>query len=413
LTNEAIRPFKHFLLLMRSGLAGFLILLASPAAWAVDPSPHVSQYGQQAWKVRDGLLPSEVMAIARTVDSASAWVGMEFSGAGLRLQQLKHLGRQEPGTGHQAFYIDLGPGKYRFHVIACNNDGVWNEEGASLNFVITPAWYQTTWFRVLFVAIAPLAVWVVFRLRVRQIVRTMNLRFDERLAERTRIARDLHDTLLQTIQGSKLVADDALDPSTDSDRVRRAVEQLSVWLARATQESRAALNSLHMSTLERNDLAAAFRRAIDECRLQNSMASSFSLVGEPQEMHPIVRDEVYRIGYEAIRNACLHSHAGQLWVELTYSTDLTLRIRDDGVGMDAELAGSGREGHFGLRGMRERAARIAGDLEIESSAAGTRVELIVPGGLIYSNATARRKNLRATVRALLRKLGLSHDPKES
>jgi signal transduction histidine kinase/ligand-binding sensor domain-containing protein len=320
---------------------------------------------------------------------------------------------QEPGTRRQAFYTDLRPGKYRFHVTACNNDGVWNSEGASLDFVITPAWYQTAWFRVLCVAIALLAVWVIFRLRVRQIASAMNARFDERLAERTRIARDLHDTFLQTIQGSKLVADDALDPSTDPDRMRRAVEQLSAWLGRATQEGRAALNSLRMSTLERNDLAAAFRRAIDECRLQNSMEASFSVAGESQEMHPIVRDEVYRIGYEAIRNACVHSHASHLWVELTYSTDLTVRIRDDGVGMNAELAARGKEGHFGLRGMRERAARIAGDLQIESSAAGTRVELTVPGGIIFSNATSARKGLWAKVQALLRKRGLSNDSNQS
>jgi signal transduction histidine kinase len=313
---------------------------------------------------------------------------------------------QEPGTRRQAFYTDLRPGKYRFHVIACNNDGVWNEEGASLNFIILPAWYQTTWFRVLCAVFALLTVWVLFRLRVRRIAKAMNARFDERLAERTRIARDLHDTFLQTIQGSKLVADDALEPSTDPVRMRRAVEQLSIWLGRATQEGRAALNSLRLSTLERNDLAAAFRRAVEECRIQNPMETSFSVVGELQEMHPIVRDEVYRIGYEAIRNACVHSHASQLWVELTYSTDLTVRIRDNGVGMDAELASRGREGHFGLRGMRERATHIASDLNIESSTAGTRVELIVPGGIIYSNAGSAPQNLLAIARSVLKKLGL-------
>jgi signal transduction histidine kinase/ligand-binding sensor domain-containing protein len=313
---------------------------------------------------------------------------------------------QEPGTRRQAFYTDLRPGNYRFHVIACNNDGVWNEEGASLNFVITPAWYQTAWFRGLCVVIALLAIWVIFRLRVRQIARAMKSRFDERLAERTRIARDLHDTFLQTIQGSKLVADDALDPSADPERMRRAIEQLSVWLGRATQEGRAALNSLRMSTLERNDLAGAFRRAIEECQIHHSMEASFSVVGEPQEMHPVVRDEVYRIGYEAIRNACAHSHANNLWVELTYSTDLIVCVRDNGVGMDVGLAERSREGHFGLRGMRERAAHIASNLKIESSAAGTRVELIVPGGIIYSSETPGPQSLLAKTRSLLRKLGL-------
>ena len=325
----------------------------------------------------------------------------------------RDAGWQEPGTRRQAFYTDLRPGKYRFRVIACNNDGVWNEEGASLNFVVLPAWYQTTWFRVLCVVFALLAVWVIFRLRVRKIAKAMNARFDERLAERTRIARDLHDTFLQTIQGSKLVADDALESSTDPARMRRAVEQLSIWLGRATQEGRAALNSLRMTTLERNDLAGAFRRAVDECQLQNSMQTSFSVAGEPQEMHPIVRDEVYRIGYEAIRNACVHSRGSQLWVELTYSADLTVRVRDNGVGMEAEIAERGMEGHFGLRGMRERAARIAAKLAIESNDdAGTSVELIVPGGIIYSGASSGRPSLRKRARALLKALGLS-DAEES
>jgi signal transduction histidine kinase len=131
---------------------------------------------------------------------------------------------------------------------------------------------------------------------VRQVAKAIAARFDERLAERTRIARDLHDTFLQTVQGSKLVADSALKQSADALRMHVALEQLSMWLGRATEEGRAALNSLRTSTTEANDLAAAFQRAIEECRIENSMESSFSVVGETREMHPIVRDEVYRIG---------------------------------------------------------------------------------------------------------------------
>lgn len=116
------------------------------------------------------------------------------------------------------------------------------------------------------------------------------------IVERARIARDLHDTLLQPIQGSKQVADSALKQSTHPLRMRGALEQLSVWLGRATEEGRAALNSLGTSTTETNDLAESFRRAIEECRIENSMEGSFSVVGDTREMHPIVRDEVYRIG---------------------------------------------------------------------------------------------------------------------
>jgi signal transduction histidine kinase/ligand-binding sensor domain-containing protein len=293
---------------------------------------------------------------------------------------------QEPGTRRQAFYSDLRPGRYRFQVIACNNDGVWNESGASLDFSVAPAWYQTNWFQILCVVSGVLIVRVVYRLRVLRISRALGARFDERLAERTRMARDLHDTFLQTIQGSKLVADDALEPSTDPIRMRRAMEQLSAWLGRATQEGRAALNSLRTATTQTNDLGEALRRVTEDRLIPSSMAVTFSVVGDAREMHPIVRDEIYRIGYEAIRNACMHSAASQLEVALRYADDLALRVSDNGTGMDPAIADRGKDGHFGLQGMRERAARIGGKLTLESSSSsGTEIKLVVTAGIIFRN----------------------------
>jgi signal transduction histidine kinase/ligand-binding sensor domain-containing protein len=291
---------------------------------------------------------------------------------------------QDAGTRRQAFYTDLPPKKYRFRVMACNNDGVWNEEGATLDFSVAPAWYQMSSFRVLCALAVIFIAWAVYRLRVRQIAKTISAGFDERLAERTRIARDLHDTFLQTIQGSKLVADDALEQSTDPARMRRALEQLSAWLEQATQEGRAALNSLRTSTTQRNDLADAFRRAAENGHLPGSMEAAVSVVGNARDMHPIVRDEVYRIGYEAIRNANLHSKGNRLEVELRYAQDLTIRVRDNGIGMEPVVADHGKEGHFGLRGMRERAERIGAQLTIVSSAAsGTELTLVVPGRIVF------------------------------
>ena len=291
---------------------------------------------------------------------------------------------QDPGLRRQAFYSDLQPGSYRFHVIASNNDGVWNETGAVLDFQVAAAWYQTFWFRSLCVLAALLLLWAMYRLRIRQIAATMKTRFDERLAERTRIARDLHDTFLQTIQGSKLVADTALSPASDPAQMRPALEKLSAWLGRATEEGRAALNSLRTSATEVNDLANAFRRALDECRTHNAMESSLQVSGQTRDMHPIVRDEVYRIGYEAIRNACAHAQATRLSVELAYAQDLSLRIRDDGRGIDPDILHHGRQGHFGLLNMRERASRIMGKFSVESSVgSGTAITLTVPGGIIY------------------------------
>ena len=291
---------------------------------------------------------------------------------------------QEPGTRRQAFYTDLRPGTYRFRVIASNNDGVWNEEGAALDFVVAPAWYQTTTFLVLSVLTAVLTVWAGVQLRMRQLAHALNARFDERLAERTRLARDLHDTLLQTLQGSRMVADDALTRPDDSAGMRHAVEQLSIWLGQASTEGRAAVNSLRTSMTERNDLADAFRRAIDDCGRQSAIQASLSVTGEPREMHPVVRDEVYRIGYEAVRNACIHSAGSRLEVEITYGRDLMVRVADNGVGIDLSIADAGKEGHFGLQGMRERAARIGAKLTIASSAdSGTEIILMVPGRVIF------------------------------
>jgi signal transduction histidine kinase/ligand-binding sensor domain-containing protein len=308
-----------------------------------------------------------------------------------------------PVSAREVAYTNLPPRNYRFRVIACNSDGVWNEDGASLNFTLTPAFYQTNWFRVLCLVSGVFIVCVIYRLRVLQISRAIGARFDERLAERTRMARDLHDTFLQTIQGSKLVADDALEQSTDPIRMHRAMEQLSVWLGTATQEGRAALNSLRTATTQTNDLAEALRRATDDGLIPSSMAVTFSVVGDARKMHPIVRDEIYRIGYEAIRNASTHSGASRLEVELRYARDLTLRIDDNGSGFDPAVADRGKGGHFGLQGMRERAARIGGKLTLGSSSnSGTEIKLVVPGSIIFRNVMLVRRSLFIRIRTLFR-----------
>ncbi len=308
-----------------------------------------------------------------------------------------------PVSAREVAYTNLPPRNYRFRAIACNSDGVWNEDGASLNFTLMPSFYQTNWFRILCVVSGVFIVWVIYRLRVLQISRAIGARFDERLAERTRMARDLHDTFLQTIQGSKLVADDALEQSTDSIRMHRAMEQLSVWLATAMQEGRAALNSLRTATTQTNDLSEALRRVTEDGLIPSSMAVTFSLVGDAKEMHPIVRDEIYRIGYEAIRNACAHSGASELQVDLRYARDLTLRVGDNGTGIDPAIADRGKDGHFGLQGMRERAARIGGKLTLRSSSSsGTEIKLIVPGGILFRKTMPVRRSVFTRIRILFR-----------
>ena len=311
----------------------------------------------------------------------------------------------DAGARREAIYNNLAPGKYTFQVAAANSDGAWNNEGATLDFSVAPAWFQTKWFLGLCVLSGAVLIWAFYRLRVQQIHKSVSARFDERLAERTRMARELHDTFLQTIQGSKLVADNALKKSDDPERMRHAVEQLSVWLGQATQEGRAVLNSLRTSTTHTNDLAEAFQRATEECRLLGPTEASFSVIGDSKEMHPVVRDEIYRVGYEAIRNACTHSKGSRLEVELKYAHDLVLRVKDNGVGIDPTIGDHGKEGHFGLQGMRERVARIGGKLTIVSSAgAGTEITVNVPGGIVFREPSASPLD---KMRTILRRVGSS------
>ncbi len=129
-----------------------------------------------------------------------------------------------------------------------------------------------------------------------------------------------------------------------------------VWLGQAVQEGRAALNSLRTSTTQKNDLAEAFKRATEECQLVGSIDVSFSVTGHSKEMHPVVRDELYRVVYEAIRNACRHSRGSRLEVGLKYGRDLAVCVKDNGIGIEPAIVDHGKEGHFGLQGMRERVA---------------------------------------------------------
>ncbi len=289
-----------------------------------------------------------------------------------------------------AIYSNIPIGTRALHIRACNRNGIWDRQGAVFTITQQPFFYQTRWFIAAMFALGVLLVVMVYRLRVAQISHQMSARFDERLAERTRVARELHDTLLQTVQGSKMVADHALKNPADHTRMVRAMEQLATWLAEATEEGRAALQSLRASTTEKNDLAQAFRRALDECGRATSAEVSFSVNGDAREMHPVVRDEIYRIGYEAIRNACAHSGGDRLEVMLEYAHDLTLRVSDNGGGIDSEIVEQGKDGHFGLRGMRERAERIDSKFTLDSSPdSGTVITLVVPGRVAFHTGTSQ------------------------
>ena len=308
---------------------------------------------------------------------------------------------QEPGTRRQAFYTDLKPRKYRFRVMACNNSGVWNEEGAALDFSVAPAYYQTLWFRTLFVVVFLALLAGLYQLRVRQLAAKFNLRLEERMNERTRIARELHDTLLQNFQGllPRFQATLYMLP----ERVTEARETLEAAVDKASQaitEGRDAVKGLRLSTVEKNDLAVAVRTLGEELAVaagdQSSPTFEVAMQGTPRSLHPILRDEVYRVVAEALRNAFRHARARKIEVEIRYGEqEFKLQVRDDGTGIDPSvLSGDGREGHYGLHGMHERAKIVGGKLKVWSELdSGTEVELSIPALRAYTQPPLRLRLL--------------------
>jgi ligand-binding sensor domain-containing protein/signal transduction histidine kinase len=219
------------------------------------------------------------------------------------------------GNRRAAFYNDLSPGLYHFVVIARDPRGAWNDSGASLDFSIAPAYWQTNWFRAACVAAFVALLWALYQLRLRQIRQAFNARLEERVGERTRIARDLHDTLLQSFQGLLLRFQTAREllrtrPAEADKTLESAIDQT----AHAITEGREAVQGLRASTVERNDLARAITTLGEEIAAEGRSHASAGLrvgvEGTPRPLHPIVRDEIYRIGSEALRNAVTDRHIG-------------------------------------------------------------------------------------------------------
>ncbi len=313
------------------------------------------------------------------------------------------LDKFEPGWNevengqHAATYTNLDPGTYVFRVQGSNSDGVWNERGVSLTIVITPPWWRTGWFRVLCLIVAVALLWAAHLWRLRQLHSQFELTLDARVVERTSIARELHDTLLQSFQG--LLLRFQIVSQLLPERPIEAKEQLDNAIdraAKAVTEGRDAVQGLRASTVETNDLASAVNALGEELAADPAShgptAFRVTVEGNSRDLHPILRDEIYRITAEALRNAFRHARAQIIEVDIRYDDgQFRLRVRDDGKGIDpAVLSGHGREGHFGLAGMRERATGIGGTLAVWSEfEAGTEVELTVPAAKAYKESGRR------------------------
>jgi signal transduction histidine kinase/ligand-binding sensor domain-containing protein len=302
----------------------------------------------------------------------------------------------DAGTRRAAFYNDLPPGRYVFKVIACNSDGIWNNEGASLNFEIPPAFYQTGWFKGLCLIAAVTLLYLLYLGRMRQIASRIRVSLVAKNAERERIARELHDTLLQSTQGLVLRFQAATKQLPPDNSVRASLELVLQRADEVMTEGRDRVQDLRTADTFSRNLVESLSSVGEQLAREYKIEFSVVLDGQPQDLEPSLLEEAYAIGREALLNAFTHAQARLVELQIIYSeADFKLRCRDDGKGLDTNLLTEGRPGHFGLTGMRERARRIGAELEIWSRPnAGTELELKVPAVSAYAIRRSRFRWLR-------------------
>nr|WP_305119031.1 triple tyrosine motif-containing protein [Tahibacter harae] len=304
---------------------------------------------------------------------------------------------QEAGSRREATYTNLGPGDYSFQVIAANDDGRWNEDGATLQFSIAPRFFQTAWFYLLGALLLAALAAALYLWRLRLMAERIRLRLEERTGERERIARELHDTLLQGVQGL-LLRLQALSFAMDEDDPRRAALDKAVEQARAMAvEGRDKIVALRGEVSAELPLSAALRAIGEELAATHGTAFRLQVQGHERPLCPPVCEDVLDIAREALRNAFLHAQASQITLELRYGLrSLALRLRDDGRGLDENVLRQGRrDGHWGLVGMRERAERLGARLSLQRiTPQGTEVRLDVPRQVAFGDRPRRWSWLR-------------------
>jgi signal transduction histidine kinase/ligand-binding sensor domain-containing protein len=301
-------------------------------------------------------------------------------------------------NNRRATYTTLPAGSYTFRVQAATARGAWSDPGTSLQVVILPAWWATWWFRTGYVTLFALAIWGAYLVRVRQLSRQLMMRMQERVNERTRIARDLHDTLLQGLVSASLqleVADTKLSAQSGA---KPLIERISALLRQMIDESRNTLRGLRVGQPS-DDLERAIALVPHELGVDGTV--EFHLLGEGnrRSLRPAIREELYWIAREALANAFRHSRASVIDVVLVYSRKrFQLVIRDDGCGISPATLQAGSADHWGLSGMKERSARIGAKLSISSATdAGTEVDITIPGHVAFEppSWTGRRVHSEA------------------
>jgi ligand-binding sensor domain-containing protein/signal transduction histidine kinase len=298
---------------------------------------------------------------------------------------------RDAGTRRDAFYTNLRPHAYRFRVLACNNDGIWNESGATLDFDLLPAFYQTRWFPLLCGLVLIILARGAYRVRVWQVTTQLRERFEERLSERTRIAQELHDSLIQDVMGISLqieVTDELLPADFPA---KQSLARALGLCKSALEAGRRALNDLRSSPLNSADLVKSFSQLANELARNPGTVVDVIVEGREHPLNAVTGNDVLQIGRQAITNALQHAHARRIHVLLSYGEQqLRIRVQDNGCGMSEETLNLRRPGHYGISGMQERAERLGGTISIRSRIGqGTEVDLSVPAHLLYQDGLPR------------------------
>ena len=387
-TAEQLRPVPTAV----AGSDGKLWFSTSSSVYWIDPRSISRNPLPPLVAIRDVIADGRSYGGVATLELPKRTTGVQIDFAAMGLAVPERIrfryqlvgsdaGWQDVGGRRQAFYTNLGPGSYRFRVNAANEDGVWNETGATLAFTIPPSFTQSRWFLALWVCGFVAIAWMLYRLRVRQLADRLKARYQVALAERTRIAQDLHDTLLQGFTGVSLqvvAAAARVDGPPEATRALRNVVQLA---QQTLADARQAIWDLRSADLTHQSLSEALEVAARSAVVGNGVEICFASTGPARRLTPELETTALRVGREAILNAVKHAAPKHVEIALEYApTQFMLRVSDDGQGMPAgAVDGAAAAGHWGVDGMRQRARRAGGDLEIVTEPGhGTVVSLRLP-----------------------------------
>ena len=303
-----------------------------------------------------------------------------------------------PTELREADYTNLAPGPYRFRLIASNGEGLWNGAEASMPFTVDPLLWQTLWFRLAAALLVIALLFGAYRYRLSRIRAAMNSRFEERLDERTLIAQELHDTLLQGFLSASMQLQVAADLLPNESKSRTLVTRVLQLMQQVIEEGRITVRGLRAGRSSAVSLETALSQIKDEVASDDRVKFQVTVEGVRRELHPMLQDEVYSIGREALINAFRHARARHIEVELNYANDgFRLFVRDDGGGIEPNVLREGRDDHWGLVGMRERADRIGARLHVFSRpSAGTEIEVDVPAKVAFRGPSKRPSAARRT-----------------